>query len=343
MIRYKLIHMKDPVETAELQAFVKTVDAKSLSRAAKELGAPRATLSRRLARLEQRLGARLLKRTTRMLMLTDAGESLYRHARIVLDAVSTAEASVRRESGTISGDLRVSVPPIMNRSFFDMVSDFATRHPAVRLQVHFGSAYVDLKRDGYDVAMRAASTELPPGLIARTLVRMPLQAVASPEYLASHGIPESPRDLRNHSCLVGFARGELPETHWPLLGGGSIRVASTFSSNEIGMLLHGALRGRGIALLPTVMTEPYVASGALVQVLPRHIGRESRVSVVYEERELQPPQVRAFVDEVVAWAENEEDALRPACPPKGREAAHVPAAMKRALRGRASRSTKKAP
>src|SRR3954471_13482129 len=104
--------MTDPLETAELLAFSKTVDAKSLSRATAELGVPRATISRRLARLEERLGTRLLRRTTRSLVLTDTGDAFYRHARIALDAVATAEASVRRTDDAIRGDLRVSVPPI---------------------------------------------------------------------------------------------------------------------------------------------------------------------------------------------------------------------------------------
>ena len=113
--------MTDPVETAELLAFSRTVDARSLSRAAAELGVPRATISRRLARLEARLGARLLRRTTRSLVLTDAGEALYRHARIVLDAVSQAEASVRRTDEAVRGELRVSVPPMMQPAFLALL------------------------------------------------------------------------------------------------------------------------------------------------------------------------------------------------------------------------------
>src|SRR5512134_3746345 len=106
--------MVDPVETTELLAFSRTIEARSLSRAAAELGVPRATISRRLARLEERLGARLLRRTTRSLALTDAGEALLRHARIVLDAVQHAEASVRRIDDVVRGDLRVSVPMILS-------------------------------------------------------------------------------------------------------------------------------------------------------------------------------------------------------------------------------------
>src|SRR4051812_27013749 len=144
--------MNDPVETAELLAFTKTVQAKSLSRAAAELGVPRATISRRLARLEERLATRLLRRTTRSLALTEAGEALYRHACIVLEAVSQAEASVRQTDSAVRGMLRVSLPPISDPSFHGMICDFATRYPEVRLHLHFSSHYVDLLRDGYDVA-----------------------------------------------------------------------------------------------------------------------------------------------------------------------------------------------
>src|SRR5919204_694425 len=108
---YDLIQMQEPLENVELLAFTKAVESRSLSRAAAELGVPRATLSRRLARLESRLGARLLRRTTRSLTVTDAGEVLYRHARIVLDAVGEAEASIRRKDDAVRGNLRVSLPP----------------------------------------------------------------------------------------------------------------------------------------------------------------------------------------------------------------------------------------
>ncbi len=180
----------------------------SLSRAALELGLPRATLGRRLSRLEGRLGARLLRRTTRSLVLTEAGEAFYRHARLVLEAVANAEASVRRPDDAIRGDLRVTVPPIMTHEFYALLYDFVRAHPDVRLQVHFGTRHVDLRRDGYDVAVRAGS-DIEPGLIGRVLARTPMYAVASPEYLAQHGTPRTAKDLRNHRCLVGFARGEL--------------------------------------------------------------------------------------------------------------------------------------
>jgi DNA-binding transcriptional LysR family regulator len=293
--------MSDPVETSELLAFSKTVDAKSLSRAAAELGVPRATVSRRLARLEERLGVRLLRRTTRTLALTDAGETLYRHARIALDAVSHAEASVRKIDGAIRGDLRVSVPPMIDPDFFAMLCDFSAQHPEVRLHVHFSSRHVDLRSGGYDVALRA-STEIEPGLVARTLVRAPVIAVASPAYLAENGVPRTRRDLRRHRCLMGFARGELPEAHWPLAGGGKLHVEGSFFSNDLQQLCDAAGRGLGIALLPMFLAGPLLESGELVHVLPGIIEADTQVALVYPEREFVPPQVRAFIDAVAAWA-----------------------------------------
>src|SRR5262245_35458172 len=112
MIWYILILMHEPIETAELVAFTRIVEAQSLTRAASHLRLPRATVGRRLARLEERVGTRLVRRTTRRLALTDAGEAFYRHARIVLDAVENAEASLRQGGDTLRGELRVSVPPI---------------------------------------------------------------------------------------------------------------------------------------------------------------------------------------------------------------------------------------
>jgi DNA-binding transcriptional LysR family regulator len=296
-----LIQMKEPVETAELVAFARTVDAKSLSRAAIELGVPRATISRRLMRLEQRLGVRLLRRTTRSLALTDAGRAFYRHARLVLDAVKQAEASVSRDHDVVCGTLRVSAPPITSASFREMLCEFARRHPSVQLQLDLSTRHVDLRRDGYDVALRA-STELEPGLVARVLSRAPGIAVAAPAYLEAHGTPRTARELRQHRCLVGFARGELPQTHWPLLSGGKLQIEAAFTTNDMPMLCEAALAGLGIAFVPQMAIIDALERGELVHVLPGVVGAETRIAIVYLERELVPPQVRAFVDAVVAWA-----------------------------------------
>jgi len=289
--------MQEPLETAELLAFARTVDAKSLTRTAAELAMPRATISRRLARLERRLGARLLRRTTRSLALTDAGEALYRHARLVLDAVRDAEASVRQTDTAIRGDLRVSVPPQLPPSFYAFVCEFATRFPEVRLQVHATTRHVDLRRDGYDVALRAGQ-EIEPGLIARKIATSRLVAVASPKYIAAHGAPATRRELVRHRCLVGFSRAELPQATWP----GTQQLDTVLCSNDLALLAEAAASGIGIALLPLTFVEPYLARRQLVQVLAGTLEVTGQLAVVYAERQLVPPQVRAFVDALLAWA-----------------------------------------
>ena len=296
--------MSDPVETAELAAFTKTVETKSLSRAAAELRVPRATVSRRLARLEERLGARLIRRTTRSLVLTEAGEVFYRQATIALEAVRLAEQSVRMTDDVVRGDLRVSVPPMMSVSFHAMLCEFATRFPELRVHVHTSNQLVDVLHGGYDVALRASS-QIQPGLIARTLFRDPMIAVAAPAYLADRGTPRSQRDLRTHRCLLGFARGELPETHWPMVSGGKLHVDGVFFANDIALLCDAAVNGLGIALLPRGFVLPHLESGALMQVLADIVGAEMQIALVYPERAFLPPQVRAFIDAVAAWVPRE--------------------------------------
>ena len=318
--------MQEPVETSERLAFARTVEAKSLSRAAAELAVPRATISRRLARLEDRLGARLLRRTTRSLALTDAGEALYRHARIVLDAVRDAESSVRRTDDRVRGELRVSTPPNMPPTFHAMVCEFATRFPDVRVQIHASSQRVDLQRDAFDVAIRAGYT-LEPGLIARKLSSDRLVAIASPAYLDAHGVPATRRDLARHRCLLRFTPAGVPSPAFPARGG-AVPVDGVFFSDDLPLLLHAALRGLGITMLPLMFTRPFLEDGALRQVLPGVLEIDTMVSVVFAEREFVPPQVRAFVDAVVAWAPTELGRpLSPAC--------------RAAVTGRASRRTRR--
>jgi DNA-binding transcriptional LysR family regulator len=293
--------MSEPLETAELLAFTKVVESQSISRAAGELRVPRATIGRRLSRLEQRLNVRLIKRTTRSLVLTDAGEALYRHARLALDAVREAERSVTRSDAAVRGDLRVSAPPITAPSFHACLNEFVRRYPDVRLAMHFSTQHVDLRREGFDVALRGASV-LEPGLVARSLGRTPMVAVASPAYLAGMPPLRTPRDLRHHLCLTSFARGELPQRYWSDRKGRKVPVEPRVTSNDIRYLCQAAIDGAGIAFLPYAQVRSAIQRGLLVQVLTNSVGGESHLAVVYLEREFMPAAVRAFVDAMVAWA-----------------------------------------
>ncbi|ALB70997.1 LysR family transcriptional regulator [Cronobacter muytjensii] len=298
--------MPPGAETSELIAFTKTVDAKSLSRAAAELGVPRATLSRRIAQLEKKLGTRLLLRTTRSLALTEPGAVFYKEAIIALEAIKQAEQSVSRSGDCLRGDLRVSLPPGMKKSFRTMLCEFIAQHPLLRVHVHTSSHHIDFRSGGFDVALRASS-QMQPGLIARTLFRDPVIAVASPDYLSGKGVPVTLDDLSAHQCLMGFARGELPEMYWPLLSGERIKVDGAFFSDDISLLCEAAINNRGIALLPEELIGEHLQQGALVPVLRGIIGTEMQIAVVYPDRHFLLPQVRAFIEAVVSWVASERE------------------------------------
>ena len=292
--------MKSPLETAELQAFVRTVERRSLSLAARELGVPRQTLARRLERLEERLGARLISRTTRKLDLTDAGATLYEHARAALESVQRAEDAVRQGGGTVGGTLRVSMPPLYDDTLFDAVSTFSAQHPALLMHVMFTSQTVDLIHDA-DVAFRFSAKLEGDNLIGRTLRRLEVFAVASPDYLATHPAPKTPGDLADHDCLV-FSPEGAPHNQWPLQGGGHVRVSGVLTSNSYALLRDATRRGRGIALLPSHVAAEDVRSGRLVPVLADTIRARARLVVVHANKSLISPSVRAFVDAMCVWA-----------------------------------------
>jgi DNA-binding transcriptional LysR family regulator len=297
MIFSLLIQM---LEAEELAIFVAVVASSSVSRAAVELRVPRATVSRKLAGLEERLGVRLLQRTTRSMKLTEQGQLLYRHAQLVLHAVRLAEASVQPSSNGPSGVVRVSMPPMTGGSLPDVLADFALEYPKICLQAHVSNRAVNLRREGYDVAIRATGS-LEPGLVSRVLSRVSLVGVASPAYLAAHGTPRSANELRQHRCLLGFDQQERPQTHWSLLGKKRAIAGAAFS-NDPHLMLRFALRGLGIAFLPATLVAGALARGELVAVLPKQLRLQGSVSVVYVERKLMPVQVRAFVDWLIERA-----------------------------------------
>ena len=300
----------DPMETTELQAFVNVVEAGSVAAAARELNLPRATISRRLARLEERLESRLLHRTTRKQGLTDAGQELFRHARAILDAVGQAHSAIRRQDDVPRGVVRVSLPPA-DQFFRGMITEFLATYPEVRLEIDWSTRFVDLVGEGVDVALRAGRGALAEGLIARRLRRVDEYPVASVDYLERHGTPQTPEDLQEHQCLVGFAEGVRPLTHWPLRNGGRVRIQGRLVTNDLQTLAQVCAAGFGIALLPSAFATSSVEPGVLVPVLRDQVGAAGQLSVVYPEREFLPPAVRAFVDAMVDWFDRAPPDLLP--------------------------------
>ncbi|MEZ4222568.1 MAG: LysR family transcriptional regulator [Polyangiaceae bacterium] len=282
------------LETEELRIFTSVVALSSISRAARELQVPRATVSRKLALLEERLGVRLLRRTTRSMQLTDAGRAFHASAEAALDAVRLAEASVLPRGATPTGDVFVSIPPMVGGSLPEVLSDFARQHPSIRLHVDVSNRTVDLARERFDVAIRATG-RLDTGLTSRTLARVSLIGVAAQTYIGRHGTPSTVTELRDHRCLVGLDAEGRPQSHWTI-GKKRRAVAGVAYSNDPHLVLRWALRGLGIALLPSTLVANHLTRGELVAILPGVLSTEGTVSLVMLERKLLPPAVRAFVD-----------------------------------------------
>jgi len=280
----------------DFEEFMAVVESGSLTAAARALAMPRPTLGRRLDRLEERLGVRLVHRTTRRLTLTPTGEALYAKARLVVQAAREAEAEARRADDVPRGLLRVSVPAAVPGGVVaGWIVAFLDAYPEVDVELVATNVHVDIGAGDFDVAMRAGPVD-DPSLIARTLVRNERIAVASPGYLDRRGTPASPDDLRDHDCIVAYHAGVAPETHWPLRAGGRVAVSGRLASNQMEVRLHAAIAGRGIATVFARVAAEALADGRLVQVLPDHLHRVERVALVYRDRAFAEPKVRAFVE-----------------------------------------------
>lgn len=278
------------------EEFVTVVEEGSITAAAVRLGLPRPTLSRRLARLEDRLEVRLLHRTTRRMSLTRHGEELYAAARRVVDASHAAEAAVRRLDGTPRGLLRVALPADMPHAFLARwLGEFLTAWPEVEIEVVGITAHPDLVADGLDVAMLTGPLA-DPSLVIRTVARGRLMAVASPRYVAAHGLPASPAELVEHDCIRGQDERGVVERTWPLLDGGTVPVRGKLRTGQNSLRYHAALQGHGIALVMAWMARTALDAGELVAVLPETVGRTERVCLAYPDRTHLEPKVRVFVD-----------------------------------------------
>ncbi|MFK7999700.1 MAG: LysR family transcriptional regulator [Polyangiales bacterium] len=284
----------------DFDVFVAILDAGSISEAARELDVPRASLSRQLARLEERLGVRLVHRSTRKLVATPAGVALYPRARALVLAANAAVESVARLDDVPRGLLRVSTPPHYNSLFGGLFSTFLRKYPHVQVELQTSARHVDLVAEHVDVAIRGGVLR-DTSLIARPISRSMLTAVAAPSYLDEHGVPANLKELAEHACLRGFAGGKRPNSRWPLRDGGEVEVDGPFVSDDMMALRGAAEDGLGIALIPGDLIKKPLADGSLVAVLPEEVGQSVPLSVVWKEREFLDPKIRAFVDVVVRW------------------------------------------
>lgn len=294
----------------DVAVFVQVVRCGSFAEAARRLGIPPNTLSRRVQQLEAQLGTRLMQRSTRKLSLTSAGQDFHdRCAQPVEGLVEAGEALLSRNEAP-SGLVRVAAP-VDFFDFFPMewLAEFLAAHPQVRVDFVLSDARADLIAERIDVAVRGGVLE-DSGLFARQVLDAGLDGlVASPAYIAARGQPASLQDLAAHDCLV-FAHPSGRAT-WALTAhdgtDAEVQVAGRVNGNTVQVLRRAALAGMGIALLPSTMTRRELRAGLLVPVLPQYRRKGHGVHLVYASRRHLPLAVSAFIELVAAKLGDFED------------------------------------
>ena len=283
---------------ADIAVFARVVELGSFTRAADALEVSKAVVSKYVSRLEQRLGARLLQRTTRRLTLTEPGEALYRRSLGALAELAEAEKDVARLTGAPRGVLRVSAPTYFGSvTLAPALKDFRARYPDVTLDLDLDDRIVDLVKERFDLAVRIAPLT-DSTLVARRLAPCPLMIVGSPQYLARRGMPRAPADLRAHDCLaytLSRAPNEWrlrpPRGRWV-----AVTVTSTLRCNNDFALKQAALDGLGLGMFPSFFVERELADGRLKHVLADCGTTELSINVVYATRRHLLPKARVFVD-----------------------------------------------
>ncbi len=280
---------------SDFDIFARVARAGNMSAAGREIGISPAVVSKRISLLEERLGARLFQRTTRQLTLTETGEGYFKRVLEILKLVEEADEFVSQRNTGPRGSLKITAPTCFSRFHVaPHLSEFVARYPQIQLDMVLTDNFVDIIRDGFDVAIRIG--ELPDSsLVARKLAPDTRVICAAPAYLAAAGMPKSLDDLAKHNCLSAGAqdvwRLEGPE------GLRNVRVKGNIRSNSAELVREALVAGLGLGLRSIWEIGPELESGTLKAVLPQYRG-SSHVAIyaVYPSREFMPTKVSAFVD-----------------------------------------------
>jgi DNA-binding transcriptional LysR family regulator len=285
----------------EMASFVAVVEAGSFVGAADATGLSKAAVSRHVAELEQRLGARLLHRTTRRLSLTDDGQLFFTRAKEMLAAIDEAESEISSRSGEPSGLLRINAPLTFGvLHLAPLWGRFAQLYPKVSLDIELSDRVVDLVEEGYDLAVRI--TNLPNSqLVSRRLASTRMVACASPPYLALHGTPKHPRELAQHEVIsysYWAARNEWTFTA-PDDSLVTVRTHARIHANNGDTCRAAALDHQGIILQPDFLVADDLRRGDLVELLPTYRAMTLGIHAVYPSRKHLPIKTRRLVDFLV--------------------------------------------
>lgn len=289
-------------DIVSMAVFARVVEARSFTAAADILDVSKSAVSKRVAALERRLGARLLQRTTRRLALTPEGARLYEQCIQMLRAADEAAQLGEASRGEPQGLLRVSSPMTFSDLYMGQATtDFVARHPLVRVELSVANAMIDLVLERVDVAIRIAPALTNSSLVARRLATTRKVVCASPEYLERRGTPQTLDDLRAHACL---RFSQLPvEVEWRFRKGVKalvVPVSGPIVADNSEALRRAAIAGAGIIVLPLYYARADLEAGRLVRILDREALESLGVFAVYSKGPIVPSKVRAFVDFLAA-------------------------------------------
>lgn len=293
-------------QLSAMRAFVTTVDAESFSQAARTLGTSKASISKQVSALEDRLGVRLLHRTTRTLNLTDEGRIFVERARQILADLEDAQDAVSPLGTDLKGHLKISAPHTFGAMHLTQaLAAFAAQFPQLYLTVEFSDRMTNLVDEGFDVAVRISRLK-DSSLIARKIAPVPLVLCASTAYWETHGIPQHPRDLSRETDLhkgIAYAYLSTPG-EWIFQDGGqplSVKTASALTTNHDSLIRAAAIAGLGIMYGPSFIVREALDQGLLKPALERYLPAPLAVHAVYPSGRNLSPKVRAFVDFLAEW------------------------------------------
>jgi DNA-binding transcriptional LysR family regulator len=284
-----------------MQVFVRVAELGSFAAAAKQLRMSATMAAKHVAALEDRLGAQVIRRTTRRHSLTEVGRIYLERARALLADFETAEATTRALQAEARGTLRVTAPVVLGaQALAPLLGELIAAHPSLHVELTLQDRVVDLLEEGYDVALR--SGPLPSsGLIVRPLQPLAMLLAASPSYLRERGTPKHPRELSAHECL-GFSY-LVHRDRWRLLGPDgehAVPVRSRITINNGLALREAAVGGAGIVMQSALLLQGDLKAGRLVRVLPRYAPPSRQAQLVYPPDRWRSPKLQRFVELVMA-------------------------------------------
>lgn len=294
--------MSTGFQPAELGFIVALASAGSLSGAARELGITTSAVSKRLSLIEARVGVPLVNRTTRRMSMTPEGEVLLEHARRILGEIADLDRLLTSSKGVPKGQLRVNATLGFGRLHIaPAISQYVLRYPEVDVQLQLSVDPPALTDDQFDVCIRFGAPS-DTRVIARRLASNRRLLCASPRYLAQHGEPKSPAELRKHNC-ISIRQGDEAYGLWRLYSGRaterdaeSVKVRGNLTTNDGEIAVNWALDGHGILLRAAWDIERYLESGRLVEVLPGYKTPDADIYAVYAPRHQLSARIRTFVD-----------------------------------------------